>query len=84
MFFVESEYDTWAITNILKINCLKSNKVGSTLKYCSSEELNAIQNYRNQYMTLMNQKVKNEIRGTWSIACAKHCYLSGNIGYTSN
>jgi hypothetical protein len=66
----------------LKIGCAKSGSVGSTLKYCSSDELNAIQAYREQFVTLMNSKVKSKERSVWALSCAKHCYLSGE-SYTS-
>jgi hypothetical protein len=56
--------------------------VCSTLKYCSPEDQAGIQAYRNSYMNLMNNKVRSNKKGTWSIACAKHCYLSGD-SYTS-
>ena len=57
--FIESQYDTWAIKNILKIDCAKQGIACSTLKYCSAEEMSAIQSYRNQYMNLISSKVKS-------------------------
>ncbi len=29
-------------------------------------------------MNLMSSKIRSPEKGTWSLACAKHCYLSGS------
>ena len=40
--FVNSEYDQWAISNILQISCLKKGVSGETLKNCNQEDINYI------------------------------------------
>jgi len=39
----------------LQIKCLKGGSTGYTLKYCSTDEIKAIEDYRAQYLALINK-----------------------------
>ena len=72
--FINSEYDQWGISQILQIRCLKAGSTGYTLKYCSSAELKAIEDYRAKYISHINDHLKTPQRGIWTIACSQHTY----------
>lgn len=46
--YVNSQYDNWAIENILKIKCLTNSSIhtGSTMNKCNKQEIDAIEKYR--------------------------------------
>lgn len=47
---INSEYDSWAIFNILGFDCLKSAQAGgATLSHCSKTEMAYIEKYRTEY-----------------------------------
>lgn len=46
---VNSEYDAWAIPNILGFGCLKKGISGQTLAECSKTQLSYIEKYRAFY-----------------------------------
>ncbi len=81
--FINSEYDGWGISQILQIKCLKSGSTGQTLKYCSSDEMKAIEDYRSKYLALIN-KIRTPERGIWTIACSQHTYSPYNGFYNVN
>ncbi len=72
---VNSEYDSWAIFNILGFNCLKKGVSGETLNSCSKAEMNYIEKYRAFYrQTLAKFLTVNPESSIWSIACSNHVY----------
>lgn len=82
---INSEYDAWAIFNILGFNCLKSAQAGgATLSHCSKTEINYIEKYRTEYReTLAKFLVMNPESSIWSIACSNHVYACLNAFYDS-
>ena len=46
---INSEYDAWAIPNLMRIPCLKQGVSGFTLSGCSKEQLTYIEKYRAAY-----------------------------------
>lgn len=72
--FINSQYDEWAISNILKIKCLQKGSSGETPKNCTTDEMSAIQNYRERYMKFINENLAKKGWGMWSIACSQHVY----------
>lgn len=46
LLLINSEYDSYAIPNILGINCLKAGKSGETLSSCTATEHKQIEKYR--------------------------------------
>jgi hypothetical protein len=82
---INSEYDSWAIPNILDVKCLKNAAVGGqTLSSCTKTELTHIENYRALYRASMTKLLTiNPNASIWSIACANHVYACINIFYNS-
>lgn len=72
--FINSQYDQWAISNILKIRCLQKGASGYTPKNCTTPEMNAIEDYRNRYMQFINTKLSGKGWGMWTVACSQHVY----------
>lgn len=49
---INSEYDSWAIENILDEKCLKNGTSGMTLSGCNRTQMSYIEKYRDLYMQL--------------------------------
>ena len=83
---VNSEYDAWAIPNILEVKCLKAAAVGgATLSSCSTREIQHIEAYRTLYKNAMTKLMTvNPNASIWSIACSNHVYACLNIFYSSD
>ena len=83
---LHSEYDSWAIPNILEIECLKNAVVGGhTLSSCTSEEVAYIEAYRSAYKDAMAKLLTANPRASiWSIACSNHVYACIDGFYSSD
>ena len=74
---INSEYDAWAIPNLMKIPCLKEGVSGFTLSNCSKDEMDYIEKYRASYRQLLSKFfVYNQELSLWSIACSNHVYAA--------
>jgi len=72
---INSEYDSWAISNILGVGCLKNGISGQTLNSCNTTEIAFIEQYRSFYFeTLLKFAAANPQLSIWSIACSTHVY----------
>lgn len=86
-FFVNSQYDSWGITNILKIKCLtnSSTGIGATLSKCNKNELDGIEKYREAYQLVLFDVMQITNKNScWSIACSNHVYACLDKVYSSN
>jgi hypothetical protein len=83
---VNSEYDSWAIPNILDVKCLKNSIVGGqTLSSCTAKEITHIEAYRTLYKNEMTKFLTaNPDASIWSIACSNHVYACINVFYSSD
>ena len=54
---INSEYDAWAIPNLLRIPCLKNGTSGLTLSECSDTEMKYIEKYRASFVTNISSLV---------------------------
>ena len=82
---VNSQYDSWAIYNILKIKCLSKRPDGSaSLSKCSESEKKHIEEYRSLYQEMMENilKITNK-NSCWSIGCSNHVYACLDVFYDS-
>ena len=76
---INSEYDSWAIPNILDENCLKKGVSGYTLSGCSRTQMSYIEKYRSIHMQMLTKTfVINDDFSFWSIACSNHVYACLN------
>ncbi len=82
--FINSQYDQWAISNILAIHCMVRGTSGYTPKNCPPDQLTAIQEYRTKYMKFVNENLSKKGWGMWTIACAQHVYLTTRVMYDSS
>jgi hypothetical protein len=85
--FVNSEYDAWAISNILRIKSLvnASTGTGYTLTNCTKQERDAIEKYREDSLLLLFEimQLEDQSSSFWSIACSNHVYSSLRANYES-
>lgn len=81
---INSEYDSWAIPNILEVTCLKAGKSGQTLSSCTANEHKQIELYRTQYKGFIGQFLQFSKNNIWSIGCANHVYACLNDFYDVN
>ena len=75
--YINSQYDSWAIPNILKIKCLtiSSSGVGATLSKCNKAEMESIEKYREMYqLVVFNTLQITNKNSCWSLGCAGHVY----------
>jgi hypothetical protein len=81
---VNSEYDAWAIPNLLKIKCLSKGTSGETLKNCNDTQMAYIEEYRASYKETLGKFIEsNPELSVWSIACSQHVYACENAIYDS-
>lgn len=81
MLLINSQYDSWAIKNVLDIDCLKDGKSGKSLADCNTSEISNIEVYRRLYLNFLSQFVQFSKNGVWTISCSTHVYAVYNSFY---
>lgn len=71
--FINSQYDPVGIEDTMQIECLKNGKSGKTLQNCTATELKNIENYRNQFLKIVDT-LMGEKHSIWTIGCSEHSY----------
>lgn len=71
---INSEYDSWAIQNILNISCLAQGQSEYTLSKCSEQEIAYIETYRKKMQDVMSLYTMNSKNSAWTIGCSQHIY----------
>jgi hypothetical protein len=78
---INSQYDSWAIRNILDVTCLADGKNGKTLSGCSSGDLSNIEVYRKSYLNFVSFFHQLSRNAVWSISCSNHVYTPFDAFY---
>ena len=77
-----SQYDTYAIQEILRIDCLKTGTAWWTLEGCSDSELAYIEKYRSSYRDVLSKfRAINVDLSVWSISCVNDGYAFFKLFY---
>jgi len=79
---ISSQYDTYAIQDILKVNCLKTGTAWWTLEGCSDTNMAYLEKYRSTLRDTINKfKAINADLSVWSISCVNSGYAFYQLFY---
>lgn len=84
LLLINSQYDSWAIHNIIETTCLTDGKSGKTLSSCSSGQLANIEVYRRAYLNFLSLFVQISKNAVWTISCSNHVYTPLNNYYNAD
>lgn len=83
IFAIESQYDLYAINNIILLKCPQKT-FPATLQRCNDTEMSAIEDYRKKSLDAFGNLTRYEKNGIWAISCSQHGFLYNNNMYNSN
>lgn len=83
IFAIESEYDLYAIRNILLLRCPELD-FPATLRKCNETEMRVIEDYRAKSLESWKNLTKYEKNGLWAISCSQHGFLYHYLIYNTN
>lgn len=84
ILMINSQYDSWSISNTLQIKCLQKGNSGYTLSHCSPSEKAYIETYRTAFNSFREDFVKYSNKNSvWSISCSQHGYAYDDNFYDS-
>ena len=77
LLIVQSTYDTFAMSDILNIDCLSNEQPPFSLQFCDEIERLVIEDYRNKTVVSL-KKIREEKTnaGIWAPACDQHVFLN--------
>lgn len=73
VFLIESQYDLWAIHNVLELDCVPNGE-GVSLFGCDINDERAIRQYRNVSLKAFQNFTKIPEFGIWAISCVQHVF----------
>jgi hypothetical protein len=83
LFIVESAYDEYSLSVILRERCLTAGTYGSyNLDKCSEADLHNIEAYRTATLAAINNFTSLEQFGAWVPACVQHGFSHEKPGWT--
>ena len=84
IMIVNSQYDAWAISNILELHCMKRGTPDFSLEHCTHGEMALIEKYRSTFKDAMVKlAASNPDSSIWAISCAFHVYACLDALYDS-
>ncbi len=74
VYVLGSQYDLWAIYNILELDCVP-NEEAATLLGCNITQEKAIRDYRKKSLEAYNNFTKMPNAGVFAISCVQHIFV---------